>query len=142
MPDLDLVHEVAREWILKAENDLKTAAHVLKLGEHCPTDSVCFHAQQCVEKYVKAVLVLSSTDFPKTHDLERLIALSPEASRPTLSAAEQALLTEYATGARYPGWGEIRLAEARKAVGLARRVRKELRAVLPSKLLAVRSRKP
>ncbi|HEX9668755.1 MAG TPA: HEPN domain-containing protein, partial [Thermoanaerobaculia bacterium] len=63
------MHEVAREWILKAENDLKTAVHVLKLGEHCPTDSVCFHAQQCVEKYVKAVLILAGTDFPKTHDL-------------------------------------------------------------------------
>ncbi len=142
MPDPDLALEVAREWISKAENDLKTAAHVLKLGEHSPTDSVCFHAQQCVEKYVKAVLVLAGTDFPKTHDLERLIAMCPKSLRPSLSAAEQALLTEYATGARYPGWGEIRLAEARKAVSLARRVRKELRAVLPRKVWAARSRKP
>lgn len=142
MHDPDLALEVAREWILKAENDLKTATHVLKLGEHCPTDSVCFHAQQCVEKYVKAVLALAGTDFPKTHDLERLIALSPEESRPSLSPQEQAVLTEYATGARYPGWGEIRLTEARKAVNLARRVRKDLRAALPRKAWAARSRKP
>ncbi|MGH9362874.1 MAG: HEPN domain-containing protein [Thermoanaerobaculia bacterium] len=127
--------EVAREWVLKAENDLKTAVHVLELRELCPTDSVCFHAQQCVEKYVKAVLVLAGIDFPKTHDLERLIALAPKASRPSLSAAEQAILTEYATGARYPGWGEITLTEARKAVALARRVRREIRAVLPRKVL-------
>ena len=56
---------VAREWMTKAENDLKTAVHTLDLGEECPTDMVCFHAQQCVEKYLKAVLVLDGIDFPK-----------------------------------------------------------------------------
>ncbi len=35
---------VAREWIQKAENDLKNAAHTLKMGSDCPTDTVCFHA--------------------------------------------------------------------------------------------------
>lgn len=135
MPDPDLALEIAREWVLKAENDLKTAAHTLKLGEDCPTDTVCFHAQQCVEKYLKTVLILAGIDFPKTHDLERLTAMCPELSRPTLSAAEQAILTEYATGARYPGWGVIELREARRAVSLARRVRRELRAVLPRKVL-------
>jgi len=43
---------VARER--KAENDFKTAAHTLKLGKNCPSDTVCSHAQQCAEKYVKA----------------------------------------------------------------------------------------
>ena len=47
---------VAAEWVLKAENDLKAAAQVLKLGAECPTDTVCFHAQQCAEKYLKACL--------------------------------------------------------------------------------------
>lgn len=31
-----------------AENDIKNAAHTIKLGEQCPTGTVCFHAQQCV----------------------------------------------------------------------------------------------
>ncbi len=35
---------VVREWIAKAESDLITAVHTLKLAERCPTDSVCFHA--------------------------------------------------------------------------------------------------
>ena len=42
--------EVLRQWIEKAENDLLNAAHALKLGKRCPTDTVCYHAQQCVEK--------------------------------------------------------------------------------------------
>jgi HEPN domain-containing protein len=37
--------ELIREWIAKAENDRKNAAHTLKPVD-CPTDTVCFHAQQ------------------------------------------------------------------------------------------------
>jgi hypothetical protein len=29
---------VIRQWVQKAENDLKNAAHTLKLGQDCPTD--------------------------------------------------------------------------------------------------------
>ena len=54
MPEPDKAAIVAREWIGKADNDLKTAAQTLKLGADCPTDTVCFHAQQCVEKCLKA----------------------------------------------------------------------------------------
>jgi HEPN domain-containing protein len=113
--------DVVRQWVAKADDDLLTAAHTIKLGEECPTDTVCYHAQQCVEKYLKAALVLTGIDFPKTHDLQKLTALVPPNVRPTLSAEEQARLTEYATEARYPGWDEIALAEARRAVALARR---------------------
>jgi HEPN domain-containing protein len=135
MPDREKVLTVVREWITKAENDLKTAAHTIKLGERCPTDTVCFHAQQCVEKYVKAVLVMEEIDFPKTHDLEELIALLPERRRPHLTSEEQNALTDYATGARYPGWGDIPLTDARRAIAIARRVRKEVRKLLPEKVL-------
>jgi HEPN domain-containing protein len=79
--------------LAKAENDLKTAAHTLKLGADCPTDAVCFHAQQTVEKYLKALLVLRGIDFPKTHDIEELTGLVAPADRPDISEDEQARLT-------------------------------------------------
>jgi HEPN domain-containing protein len=121
-----------REWIAKADNDLKNAAHTLKLGVDCPTDTVCFHAQQCVEKYIKALLVFRATPFPKTHDIRALGALLPSGLRPSLDATSQARLTDYATVRRYPGGGpDILLPEARKAVAIARRVRRELRKHLP-----------
>jgi HEPN domain-containing protein len=135
MPDREKRIVVCREWLLKADNDLTNAAHTLKLGEDCPTDTVCFHAQQCVEKYLKAVLVLEGIDFPKTHDLETLLSLIPTESRPDLSDEEQARLTEYATSARYLGWEELSLAAARSAVALARRVRRSVRRGLPRKAL-------
>jgi len=140
MPERENVYSVAREWVVKAENDLKAAAQILKLANECPTDTVCFHAQQCVEKYVKALLTVRGTDFPKTHDLEQLIALLPTREKPRLNIVEQRRLTAYATGARYPGSGIISLTEARRAVTIARRVRREIRGHLPKPVLSKRSR--
>ena len=55
---LDLNEEVlavAHQWAAKAENDLRTAAHALRLKTNCPTDTVCFHAQQCSEPNPEAL---------------------------------------------------------------------------------------
>ena len=143
MPGSENVQAVVREWVEKAENDLKTAAHTLKLGSDCPTDTVCFHAQQCVEKYLKALLVLKHIDFPKTHDVGELIALTTGLARLEVSVAEQRRLSVYATVTRYPGdYEPITLSEARRAVAMARRVRKEIRRLLPKEALRKAFRQP
>ena len=131
MKGAEAVTAVVREWLVKAEGDLLTASHTLKLGRRCPTDAVCFHAQQCAEKYLKALLVLRRIDFPKTHDLEALAARLRNGAKPQLSPDDLARLKRYATATRYPGAEEIRLAEARGALAAARRVRKAIRALLP-----------
>ena len=132
MPKPEHIMAVVREWISKAENDLKNAANTLKMGEDCPTDTVCFHAQQCAEKYLKALLVWKGIPFPKTHNLPSLIAVLPKDLQNLLTGEEQELLTEYATVTRYPGgYEDITLSEARSAVRVARRIRKNIRALLP-----------
>lgn len=131
MPDGERVLRVVREWVEKAENDLKAAARLLRSGRGFPADVVCFHAQQCVEKYLKAYLASVELDFPKTHDLSVLLSLVPLRVRPKLTVPEQRTLTMYATVARYPGSTRVAAAEARRALKLTRRVRKELGAVLP-----------
>ncbi|MFZ5928394.1 MAG: HEPN domain-containing protein [Acidobacteriota bacterium] len=130
---------VASEWVAKAEEDLTAAAHSLRLGGACPTSVVCFHAQQCAEKYLKAYMVFEGAGFPKTHEIEELVARIPKQARPELSPEEQALLTEYAVGPRYPGWREVSLREARRAVALARRVRRHIRSLLPREALRRKS---
>ena len=127
----DAVTAVAREWIAKAEGDRLTASHTLKLGRRCPTDAVCFHAQQCAEKYIKALLVLHQIDFPKTHDLEALAARLRGSRKPGFTPDDLARLKRYATVTRYPGAEEIPLTDAREAVAAARRVRAAVRALLP-----------
>jgi HEPN domain-containing protein len=63
MLEMDPVLHVVQQWVQKAENDLTNAAHTLTLGKRAPTDTVCFHAQLCVEKYLKALLVAQEIDF-------------------------------------------------------------------------------
>lgn len=128
MPVPKIVSTVIREWLAKADNDLKTAVHTLALGKDCPTDTVCFHAQKCVEKHIKALLVFRATPFPKTHNIHALRELLPPKLRPKLHRKFQDRLTRYATDLRYPGSGpDAPLSEARKAVAIARRLRKEVR---------------
>jgi len=132
MSDHKRIVVVVHEWVDKAENDLKNASHTLKLGKDCPTDTVCFHAQQCVEKYLKALLVLHEIDCPKTHDMGVLFRLLPKPLDIAMSPMDQRRLTDYATTARYPGESDpISLSEARQAVRLARNVRSEVRRLLP-----------
>ena len=134
-PD-DKILVVAREWTSKGDNDLKNAVHTLKLGKDCPTDTVCFHAQQCVEKYLKAFLVALEKPFPRTHDVESLISLMPKDIRLGLTVEEQRRLTEYATVLRYPGpYDAIPLTEAKQAVKLAQRVQRKIRKLLETKPL-------
>ena len=139
MPANEKIVATAREWIEKAEGDLANARLVLRAGKRCPSETVCFHAQQCAEKYLKAYLTFRSLEFPKTHSIQTLLSLMPAAARPKLAVREQALLSEYAVGIRYPGPTDISLTEARQAVALARRVRKHLRSLLPKE--ALRGRK-
>jgi len=133
------IDAIVREWIIKAENDLKTASHTLKIARSCPTDTVCFHAQQCVEKYLKAFLVSKGIDFPRTHDIEHLVSLLPASIWLRLSIEEQRRLTAYATVTRYPGeYERIPLAEAQQSVRFARRVRRQMRTLLPKEILSLR----
>ena len=139
MPRNEHVIKVVREWIEKAENDLKNAAYTLKMGEDCPTDTTCFHAQQCVEKYLKAFLTLKRIDFPKTHDVGELMALISKYIRLQLTVEEQRRLTDYATITRYPGdYESIPLSEAWRAVAIAGRARKDVRGLLPKEVFRKR----
>lgn len=127
----EVIH-VIRQWTGKADNDLINAEHTLTLKKNCPLDTVCFHAQQCVEKYIKALLSFKAIDFPKTHDISELIVLLPKGIRPDLTAEKQERLTDYATSMRYPSdWEPITREEAENAVAAAKTVREAARALLP-----------
>jgi HEPN domain-containing protein len=135
MPGPDPLVPVIREWVEKAESDFHNAIQTVAAENTLSMDTVCFHAQQCVEKYLKAMLVLGGVPVPKSHNIRYLIDLLPGAQRPSITAQEQVRLTEYAVMIRYPGWGPVPPAEAQRAVKLARRVRAEVRRKLPKAAL-------
>ena len=47
--------ETVKNWIFLADGDLKTAQDELNILEPF-TNTIYFHSQQCVEKYLKAYL--------------------------------------------------------------------------------------
>ncbi|OGJ87654.1 MAG: hypothetical protein A2268_04425 [Candidatus Raymondbacteria bacterium RifOxyA12_full_50_37] len=132
MQRLDERAAVIAGWMTKADNDLTTALQTLKLGKKAPTDTICFHAQQCIEKSLKAALVYLGIHFPRTHDLSVLSALLPKEYKGWMSPKEQEQMTDYAVTSRYPGdYLPITLKQTRQAVSVARRVRKTICRLIP-----------
>ncbi len=62
-----------REWIIKAEGDYMTATREFRARQKPNYDACCFHAQQCVEKYLKARLQEAEISFARTHHLTALL---------------------------------------------------------------------
>ncbi len=111
----------AEQWIERAENDLRNAQYTLTLKENCPFDTVCFHAQQSVEKYLKALLLKFSVDFPKTHDLRVLLQIAEKKASLKFDKKRVLLLNRYVIEGRYPGdWDPITRSEAEEAVQTAK----------------------
>ena len=128
---------VARQWIEKAENDCRNARHTLEMGDDCPYDTVCFHAQQCVEKYFKALLAALSVDFGKTHDIGELVSLIPSKVNIPITIEEQEKLSDYAVAGRYPAADSepFDRPEAQCALALAEKVRTAARSHLPKEAI-------
>lgn len=117
--------EIVRSWFRKAENDLVTAEHTMTM-ETPPTDTVCFHAEQCAEKYLKGFLTYHQIEFPKTHSIETLAALCTSVDPAMGGELEDAeVLSSYGVEVRYPPeiYYDIPREDAAEAISLAKRVR-------------------
>lgn len=66
--------DLARAYLKLADRDLK-ALDLLIGSREIDDETVGFHAQQAVEKCLKAVLAFNSIPFRKTHDLQELMDL-------------------------------------------------------------------
>ena len=120
-----------RQWMAHADDDMRVARHTLTLPDECPYRLVAYHAQQCVEKYLKAYLVLRGIDFPLTHNIARLLELCSGQSAWAEELRDAEELTPFAIAARYPGDDEpVSDAEARRAVDIAARAREKIRIAL------------
>jgi HEPN domain-containing protein len=122
--------------VRKAEADWRGAR---SLARKTPPlhDLVCFHCQQCAEKYLKALLEELRIAVAKTHELEQLLTVV-QPHHPTLRSLQRGLafLTRFAVETRYPGDTATKR-QATSALRWAERVRAAARA-----LLGIRPRRP
>jgi len=72
-PTQDELRIEAQRFLRLADRDVK-AFQVLKADPKIHLSTVCFHAQQAVEKCLKAVLILHGVPLHKTHNLKQLWA--------------------------------------------------------------------
>jgi HEPN domain-containing protein len=116
-------------WVEKAEEDFALTRSALQRKKPLLTGA-CFHAQQCSEKYMKALLVSKGAEFPKTHDLLILNDLCTEAGI-FLEVDPQLLnsLSDFAVRTRYPGEGPA-LEDAKEALATAKVIRTFARVLL------------
>lgn len=119
---------IVLQWVAKAEGDWVA---LLMLCENSATaDAAVFHAQQCLEKYLKAALIAAGVTVRKTHDLLQLssqLASIESGWRPDDGLLD--VLNEGGVGFRYPGQ-EATVDDAARAVQLTGDFRRELRRLL------------
>jgi HEPN domain-containing protein len=92
------------EWVAKAEADFETAQRESRVRKNPNYDGICFHYQQCAEKYLKARLCEAEITFGKIHDLvvllEAVLIIEPNWE---MFREDLAYLSDFAVAFRYPG---------------------------------------
>ena len=117
--------DAVKNWILKAESDLKIGRDELTT-EKPATDAVCFHMQQCTEKYIKSFLIFHGKEIHKTHNIAEIIreCTEIELEFQQLFNWDVDKLTDYAVDIRY---GEDfyfpPIEETKEAVKIAEKVK-------------------
>ena len=121
------MNQITSEWIGKAEADFATAKRESHVTDNPNYDAVCFHAQPCAEKYLKAFLQEANIPFPKTHDLADLLTLTLSIEPTwTSMAADLNALSAFAVEYRYPGESADQ-DEAREAFEKCQSIRQVIR---------------
>ena len=91
-----------KDWFYQADQDFGTAIIVF---QHVPSyfETVAFHCQQAVEKYIKGLLVYYDSNFKKTHDVVFLLELLADKTNISADLYSKALSMEgFGVEIRYP----------------------------------------
>lgn len=96
------INKLVEAWIEKGDHDLGSAKIIFQyIPEYF--DTIAFHCQQAVEKYLKAALLFKGIKFQRTHDLPFLLELLSRALKIDSNQFDKAItLTNFAIEIRYP----------------------------------------
>jgi HEPN domain-containing protein len=110
-----------KQWFARADDDLKSIEALLE--KQVSPNTICFHAQQAVEKYLKGYLAFHERHIRKVHDLETLVNLCAETDPGFKNLLEDAMdLNDFYMDTRYPDTGlELSFEQARNASIVAKK---------------------
>jgi HEPN domain-containing protein len=110
-------------WFEYAENDLE-AAKILSRQSKPKYEIICYHCQQCAEKFLKGFIASKNGKLQKTHDLvvlcETCASWDPEFEKIIINCSD---LTIYASEVRYPNVLEIEDYHMKSAIKDAVRIK-------------------
>jgi HEPN domain-containing protein len=92
--------EISREWLRKAQDDLDVIEEI-KNKKHL-TNMVAFHAQQAIEKSLKAIIDEFDLGFVKIHQIERLLEIVKEHVEANIDHEIVQILDSLYIESRYP----------------------------------------
>jgi HEPN domain-containing protein len=107
-----------REWLNRARSNMALAGSVMPGVDF---EELCFDAQQCAEKSIKAVFIRRGESFPFIHDLEELLRrLQGNGLKIPKYIWQAEELSEYAFKTRYPAHGDpVTQREYKRAMRIA-----------------------
>jgi HEPN domain-containing protein len=118
----------ARQLLTMAETDHNALANMLS-AQNFPEEIFGFHAQQAIEKALKAWISMLRRPYPKTHDLSVLVGVLEEAGADLNSFPHLEDYTVFAVQYRYESYDAAdepldRVRVLEETAGLIARVRK------------------
>ncbi len=125
-----------REWIKQSAEELDMATYLLE-GKYYR--GVCYHAQQAIEKAMKAQLLDKGWDLEKTHSMERLAAIGADYRIKLHISDEEMVFIDSIYRGRYPietgllPLGDPTNEDAEKALDIAKRIVKSAQTILKRK---------
>jgi len=93
--------EYIKNWLFRANEDIAVIKSLVNAGVEYYTSSICFHAQQASEKFLKAYLAYHDVDFPRTHDLDFLLLECQKIDKEAFQIDFKSL-TDFGVSVRYP----------------------------------------
>ncbi|MGI6340478.1 MAG: HEPN domain-containing protein [Bacteroidales bacterium] len=93
--------EYIKNWLFRANEDIAVIKSLVNDGVEFYTSSICFHAQQASEKFLKAFLAYHDVDFPRTHDLDFLLLECQKINKEAFQIDFKSL-TDFGVSVRYP----------------------------------------
>jgi HEPN domain-containing protein len=90
-----------KNWLFRANEDIAVIISLFNSDPEYYASTICFHAQQAAEKFLKAFLVYHDIDFPKTHDLDFLLLECKKIDNLNFDI-DLGSLTDFGVTVRYP----------------------------------------
>lgn len=120
------------EWLKFAQMDLDSAEFLCNM-KPTPVEVICYHCEQASEKLLKAVLVASNIEPPKTHDLIVLCKKCTDIDPTFENLAEACIeLSPYGVQTRYPSNLDLSATDMQCALSMCHLIDKFVREKLTS----------